>query len=39
MLKTHFLFEGNIQNGAKAITFTSLKVHLTLKVKVKATSF
>ena len=46
MLNTHLKFEAKILNGSKVVAFTrdytkffSLKANLTLKVKVKATSF
>ena len=46
MLNTHRKFEAKIPNSSKVVTFTinyknflSLKANLTLKVKVKVTSF
>ena len=46
MIKTHLQFEAKIPNGSKAVAYTrnyteflSLKSNLTLKVKVKVTSF
>ena len=46
MINTHLKFEAEIPNGSKAVAFTrnytkflSLKSNLTLKVKVKVTSF
>ena len=46
MINTHLKFEAKIPNGSKAVAFTrnyikflSLKANLTLKVKVKVTSF
>ena len=46
MINTHLKFEAKIPNGSKVVAFTrnyteslSLKANLTLKVKVKVTSF
>ena len=46
MINTHLKFEAKILNGSKTVAFTrnytkflSLKANLTLKVKVKVTSF
>ena len=46
MINTHLTFEAKILNGSKVVAFTrnytkflSLKANLTLKVKVKVTSF
>ena len=46
MINTHLKFEAKIPNGSKVVTFTrnytkflSLKANLTLKIKVKVTSF
>ena len=46
MINTHLKFEAKIPNGSKDVAFTmnytkfiSLKANLTLKVKVKVTSF
>ena len=46
MIDTHLKFEAKTPNGSKAVAFTknytkclSLKANLTLKVKVKVTSF
>ena len=46
MINTHLKFEAKIPNGSKVVAFTrhytkfsSFKANLTLKVKVKVTSF